>query len=108
VYSSCGGGGLRCNVLYRWRPLNFQYPVNAEPLVFLSSLWPRLCNKALTPYGLARAAKLPLTLCHDSAMSYDTLQYSSARAAKSPLYATILLSATTPYGSARAVNVLII
>ncbi len=25
VYSSCGGEGLRCNVLYRRRSLNFQY-----------------------------------------------------------------------------------
>ncbi len=39
VYSSCGEEGLQCNVLYRRRPLNFQYPVRAEPLVFLSSLW---------------------------------------------------------------------
>jgi hypothetical protein len=39
VYSSCGGGGLRCNVLHRRRPLNFQLPVRAAPLVFLTSLW---------------------------------------------------------------------
>jgi hypothetical protein len=26
-------------VLHRRRPLNFQYPVRAEPLVFLTSLW---------------------------------------------------------------------
>ncbi len=39
VYCSCAGEGLRCNVLYRRHPLNFQYPVRAEPLVFLTSLW---------------------------------------------------------------------
>ncbi len=44
VYSSCGGEGLRCNVLHRRRPLNFQYLVGAEPLVFLTSLWLGLYN----------------------------------------------------------------
>jgi hypothetical protein len=38
VYSSCGGGGLRRDVLYRRHPLNFQYPVRAKLLVFLTSL----------------------------------------------------------------------
>jgi hypothetical protein len=38
VYSSCGRGGLRSDVLYRRHPLNFQYPVRAKPLVFLTSL----------------------------------------------------------------------
>ncbi len=33
------GTGLWCNVLYQRHPLNFQYPVRAKPLVFLSSLW---------------------------------------------------------------------
>ncbi len=39
VYSSCGGEGLRCNVLYRRRPLNFQYPHRVKPLGILTSLW---------------------------------------------------------------------
>ncbi len=45
VYSSYGGGGLQCNVLYGQRSLNFQYPVLAEPLVFLSSLCLYLCPR---------------------------------------------------------------
>jgi hypothetical protein len=44
VYSSCGEEGLQCNVLYRRRPLNFQYPVRAEPLVFFTSL---IINRSL-------------------------------------------------------------
>ncbi len=43
VYSRCGEGGLRCEVLYRRRTQNFQYPERAESLVFLSSLWLVLC-----------------------------------------------------------------
>ncbi len=39
VYSSCGGEGIWCIVLYRRHSLNFQYPVRAEPLVILTSLW---------------------------------------------------------------------
>ncbi len=42
VYSSCGRGGLRSDVLYRRHPLNFHYRVRAEPLVFLTSLWVNL------------------------------------------------------------------
>jgi hypothetical protein len=38
VYSSCGGEGLRCNVLYRRRLLNFQYPDRIKPLEILTSL----------------------------------------------------------------------
>ncbi len=29
VYFSCGEGGLRCDVLYRKCPLDFQYPVHS-------------------------------------------------------------------------------
>jgi hypothetical protein len=39
VYSSCGGEGLRCNVLYRRRSLNFQYPHHVKLLGILTSLW---------------------------------------------------------------------
>ncbi len=39
VYSSCGGEGLRCNVLYRRRSLNFQYSYCVKPLEILTSLW---------------------------------------------------------------------
>ncbi len=39
VYSSCGGEGLLCNVLYQLRPLNFQYPYRVKPLEILTSLW---------------------------------------------------------------------
>ncbi len=35
VYSSCGGEGLRCSVLYQLRPLNFQYPYRVKPLEIL-------------------------------------------------------------------------
>ncbi len=38
VYSSCGGGGLRSNVLHRQRLLNFQYPCRVKPLEILTSL----------------------------------------------------------------------
>ncbi len=38
MYSSCGGGGLRCNVLYRRHSLNFQYPHCVKPLEVLTSL----------------------------------------------------------------------
>ncbi len=48
VYCSCGGEGLRCNVLHRRRSLNFQYPVRAEPLVFLTSLWGELLKTLLS------------------------------------------------------------
>jgi hypothetical protein len=41
VYSSCGGEGLRCNVLYRRRPMNFQYPHRVKPLGILTSLCTR-------------------------------------------------------------------
>jgi hypothetical protein len=44
VYSSCGGGGLRCNVLYRWHSLNFQYPHRVKPLEILTSLWVKVAN----------------------------------------------------------------
>jgi hypothetical protein len=37
VYASCGGEGLRCNVPYRWRSLNFQYPHRVKPLGILTS-----------------------------------------------------------------------
>ncbi len=36
VYSSCGGGGFRCNVLYPRRSPNFQKTDRAKPLGFLS------------------------------------------------------------------------
>jgi hypothetical protein len=39
VYSSYGGEGLRCNVLYRLRSLNFQYSDRVKPLEILTSLW---------------------------------------------------------------------
>jgi hypothetical protein len=38
VYSICGGEGLRYNVLYRPRSLNFQYPDRVKPLEILTSL----------------------------------------------------------------------
>ncbi len=38
VYSSCGGEGFWCNVLYQLRPLNFQYPHRVKPLEILTSL----------------------------------------------------------------------
>ncbi len=44
VYSSCGGGGLRCNVLYRWHSLNFQYPYRVKLLEILTSLWVKVAN----------------------------------------------------------------
>jgi hypothetical protein len=39
VYTSCGGEGLRCNVLYPRRSLNFQYSDRVKPLEVLTSLW---------------------------------------------------------------------
>jgi hypothetical protein len=39
VYSSCGGEGLLCNVLYRRRSLNFQDSDRVKPLETLTSLW---------------------------------------------------------------------
>jgi hypothetical protein len=39
VYTSCGGEGLRCNVLHRRRSLNFQNPDRVKPLETLTSLW---------------------------------------------------------------------
>jgi hypothetical protein len=37
VYSSCGGEGLRCNVLYQRRSLNFQDLYRVKPLEILTS-----------------------------------------------------------------------
>ncbi len=51
VYCSCRGEGFRCNVLHRRRPLNFQYPVRAEPLVFLTSLWEELSDWLAVPFA---------------------------------------------------------
>jgi hypothetical protein len=39
VYTSCRGEGLRCNVLYPRRSLNFQYSDRVKPLEILTSLW---------------------------------------------------------------------
>jgi hypothetical protein len=39
VYSSCGGEGLLCNVLYLRRSLNFQDSDRVKPLETLTSLW---------------------------------------------------------------------
>jgi hypothetical protein len=38
VYSSCGGEGLRCNILYQWHSLDFQYPLCIKPLEILFSV----------------------------------------------------------------------
>ncbi len=38
VYSSCGEEGLRCDVLYRRRLLDFQYLHRVKPLEILTSL----------------------------------------------------------------------
>ncbi len=65
VYSSCGGGGLRSNVLHWRHSLNFQYPHRVKSLGIFTSLW-------LRPYtaSTASAASLPLLpvcLCHQPA-----------------------------------------
>ncbi len=53
VYSSCGGGGLPCNVLYRRHSLNFQYPHRIKPLEVLTSLCvgssPQLYGRFIPP-----------------------------------------------------------
>ncbi len=65
VYSSCGGGGLWSDVLYRRHPLNFQYPVHAEPLVFLTSLWcPLTVSLCLGwPWSCRTAPPRPCATC---------------------------------------------
>jgi hypothetical protein len=52
VYSSCGGEGLRCNVLYRQRSLNFQDLRRVKPLEILTSLRARIPPAAPAPYIL--------------------------------------------------------
>jgi hypothetical protein len=58
MYSSCGGGGLRCNVLYRRHPLKFQYPVCAEPLVFLTFVWINHTDSFFPEASVAQSFKL--------------------------------------------------
>jgi hypothetical protein len=61
VYSSCGGEGLRCNVLCRRRSLSFQYSERVKPLEILTSLW------------LIHTFLMAIFLCSDFSLEFTLL-----------------------------------
>jgi hypothetical protein len=98
VYASCGGEGLRCNVLYPLRSPNFQKSDRANSLVYLSSLW--VCSTASLCSEL-RAAQLSSEMyasCGGEGLLCNVLyprsspNFQKADRANSLAYLTFLLS----------------